>query len=329
MDSQSPVTFNGDSPLHIAVRHDQIEDVRHILIQQQIAVNILNSKHETPLHLACSQRDCAMVQLLIAFGADPHVKDSSGKTAHHRGSSDDITALMNQSLYCHGLWISGPTQTDGDTPLHTAVRLGTVDNVQRMIGEQVVRVNATNASHETSLHLACALGHKHIVNILMDNGADMYVRDCYNNAPIHSAVYEGHVDIIECLINYACDPKIKGYQGRTLLHFACATGSTNLVNFIIEKYGISPMATDAINLTPLHVAASHGQEEVICLLITEYNSPVDCRSNHMLSPLHLACYCGHVSVVKTLVLKFKADVNALNKDGITPFLKAVMGGNYT
>ena len=62
-----------------------------------------------------------------------------------------IVVLINKLLYCHGLWISSPIQTDGGTPLHTAARLGihVVDNVQRMIGKQVVHINATNARHET------------------------------------------------------------------------------------------------------------------------------------------------------------------------------------
>ena len=98
MDSQSPVTFNDDSPLHVAVRQGQIEEVRKILIQQQVDVNILNSKHETPLHLACSQRDSAMVQLLIAFGADPFVKDSNDKIVYHGTSSYDICTLMDTLL---------------------------------------------------------------------------------------------------------------------------------------------------------------------------------------------------------------------------------------
>jgi ankyrin repeat protein len=134
---------------------------------------------------------------------------------------------------------------------------------------------------------------------------------------------------VEYLItNCACDPNIKGYQGRTLLHFACGIGNIKLVTTLIEKYGISPMATDAVNQTPLHIAASHGQEEVVSLLITKYNLIVDCRSNSKLSPLHLACYCtcGHVSVVKTLLLVYKADLNARDESGDTPFLKAVMGG---
>jgi ankyrin repeat protein/GTPase SAR1 family protein len=125
----------------------------------------------------------------------------------------------------------------------------------------------------------------------------------------------------------ACNPKIKGYQGRTLLHFACGIGNVKLITTLIEKYRISPMATDAVNQTLLHIAASHGQEEALRLLITDYNMAVDCRSSHKLSPLHLACYCGHVSVVKMLLLEYKADLNARDESGSTPFLKVTLGGN--
>ena len=252
MDFQSPMTYNGDSPLHVAVRQGQIEDVRKILIQQQVDVNILNSKYETPLHLACSKRDSPVVQLLIAFGADPFIKDSNNKSAYSR-SAFDIGRLMNKILFGHGrrLWIDGPVQADKDSPLHTAVRLGRLDDIQRIIEEKIVDINDTNANHETPLHLACALGHKHIVHILISNGANMYKKDIFNNAPIHGAVSHGHTDTVDYLITIcACNPNIKGYQGRTLLHFACAIGNIKLASTLIEKYGISPMATDAVNQTP-------------------------------------------------------------------------------
>ena len=215
MDFQSPITFNGDSPLHVAVRQGQIEDVREILIQQEVDVNILNSRQETPLHLACSKKDSPIVQLLVAFGADPYIEDSNNKNAY---CGFDVGQLMNKLLYCHGLrlWIDGPIQADNESPLHTAVRLGRVDDIQRILEGKVrvIDINDTNANHETPLHLACALGHKHIVHILISNGANMYKKDNFNNAPIHRAVSQGYIDTVDYLITvHACNPKIKGYQG--------------------------------------------------------------------------------------------------------------------
>ena len=254
MDFQSPTTFNGDSPLHVAVRQGQIEDVREILIHQQADVNILNSKCETPLHLACSKRDSPIVQLLVTFGGDPFIKDSNNKNAYN-GNGFDVSQLMNKLLFSHGLrlWIDGPVQADKESPLHTAVRLGRLDDIQRIIEEKIIDINDTNTNHETPLHLACAFGHKHIVHILISNGADMYKKDYFNNAPIHRAISHGHIDTVDFLITvYACNPRIEGYQGRTLLHFACGARNVKMVATLIEKYGISPMATDAVNQTPPH-----------------------------------------------------------------------------
>ena len=185
MDFQNLIIVNGDSPLHVAVRQGQIEGVREILIKQQVYVNILNSKQETPLYLACSKSNRLAVLLLVAFGADPYIKNSKNQNAYNR-SSFDVHQLMDHLLYSHGLrlWIDGPVQADKESPLHTAVRLGRLDDIQKIIEEKTVDINDTNANHETPLHLACALGHKHITQTLVSNGADVYKKDYLNNAPI-------------------------------------------------------------------------------------------------------------------------------------------------
>ena len=325
-----PNVFNGESPLHVAVRSGQVEDVRKALDQQLENVNCLNSKHETPFHLACSLRHKDIVMLLLAFGADPFIKDSDGNTAYSR-CSWEIGDLMNKMLHHNNLWINGPDNTDGDTLLHSAVRQGDLANAQRLIIiilKQNISINDINASYETPLHIACALGHKPIVHLLVTNGADMYKRDCYNNAPIHRAVAKGHIEVVNLLIaTFSCDPKVlTGYQGRTLLHFASAVGNIELITTTIEEYGISPLASDTIGQTPLHIAASHDQEEVVSLLITKYSSPVDCRSSYNYTPLHLACYYGHISCIKYLVCVHKPDLTLCDDDDDTPLHKACSGG---
>ena len=85
---QKPTIYSRDSPLHVAVRSGQVGVVRRVLDQQVVDVNCLNSKHETPLHLACSLGLKDIVVLLVAFGADAYIKDSAGKTAFNKCNFD-------------------------------------------------------------------------------------------------------------------------------------------------------------------------------------------------------------------------------------------------
>ena len=328
MDHEIPLpnVFDGESPLHVAVRSCQVEDVRKVLDEQLVDVNCLNSKHETALHLACSLRHTDIVVLLIAFGADPFIKDSNGEYVIGR-CSGKMMDLMNIMFLNNNLWINSPTRTEGDTSLHTAVRQGDLDSVRKLLQKDSISTNDINASYETPLHLACALGHKPIVHLLVTNGADMYKRDCYNNAPIHRAMAEGHVEVMNLLIStFGCDFKIRGYQGRTLLHFASAIGNIEVITTIINNGWTIPLVTDAMNQTPLHIAASYGQDKVVSLLIAEYKCPVDSKSSNKFTPLHLACYCGHVNTVRCLLYDHKADLKALDEHGGTPLQKAFMGG---
>ena len=306
-----------------------MENVRKILYQKLVYVNVLNSYLETPLHLACSLGLTNIVILLLSFGADPLIEDSASSTAFERCTrTKDLIELMNKMLYEKYLWIDGPHLTNGDTPLHSAIRRGEIDTAQKFIKQENMDVNQLNSSYETPLHLACALGNESAVHLLVLNGADMYKRDLYNNTPIHRAVAQGHVEIMNLLIlAFGCDAKTTGYQGRSLLHFACAIGNTKLVTLIIENHGISPYATDGMKHTPLHIAASNNHKEIASLIIVKYKCGVDCKSKYNHTPLHLACYRGHTGIVSTLICEHKADISARNHLGFTPLQVAALGGH--
>ena len=215
-----------------------------------------------------------------------------------------------------------------NTPLHDAAKLGQLEKLEIILNRQLMDINSINSSHETPLHLACAFGHKSCIHILVSRSADMYSRDCYNNAPIHRAASMEYVNIIEMLITeFKCDPMIKGYQGRSLLHFASSTSNIGLIEALIQRYRLDPITDlDACGSTPLHIATICGQQEVVNLLIIKYNCPVDIRNEGNETPLYLACYKGHLNVVKTLV-EHGADLSARNWQN-TPLVQvAAIGGH--
>ena len=64
-----------------------------------------------------------------------------------------------------------------DSPLHSAVKLGQLEEVRKLLGEPDVDVNCLNSNRETPLHLACALGHSSIIELLIAYGANVFIKD--------------------------------------------------------------------------------------------------------------------------------------------------------
>lgn len=77
--------------------------------------------------------------------------------------------------------------------------------------------------------------------------------------------------------------------------------------------------------TPLHYVAEEGDLEVVQELIEKYGIPVDIRTKeYQRTPLHLAASNGQLAVVKYL-LSQKAFLYATDKDGSSPLHYAVLG----
>jgi ankyrin repeat protein len=63
----------------------------------------------------------------------------------------------------------------------------------------------------TPLHLACKKGCYEAVQMLLDNQANIYVRDKRDWTPLHYASYNGHPKICKQLLTFSVDedPKLR------------------------------------------------------------------------------------------------------------------------
>ncbi|KIJ05104.1 hypothetical protein PAXINDRAFT_33147, partial [Paxillus involutus ATCC 200175] len=61
-------------------------------------------------------------------------------------------------------------------------------------------VNMQDIHSRTPLHLACSKGHLNIVELLVQNGANLNVQDNYFSTPLHLACSKGHLNIVELLV---------------------------------------------------------------------------------------------------------------------------------
>lgn len=122
---------SGSTPLHFAAQQNNPDHI-HTLIAFGADPNLKNTdKKRTPLHYACQNRKMDAVRALMAHGADPSLPDHEGNTALHGCALWPSSHFDNESdthLISHPLTDLYALNAHGQTPLELAIS----NNAQRL-----------------------------------------------------------------------------------------------------------------------------------------------------------------------------------------------------
>ena len=88
-----------------------------------------------------------------------------------------------------------------------------------------------------SLHEAAKKGNLSEVKRLIEEGADVYVKDENSHPPLYIAVGQGHKDIAELLISKGADVNAVDKKGRTPLDLANYSHHKDLAELLIKHGG--------------------------------------------------------------------------------------------
>lgn len=152
--------------------------------------------------------------------------------------------------------------------------------------------------------------------LLVDNGADVNIKDERGNTPLHYAAQEGQTEIAKILIAKGANVNAKGFKDGTPLHRAAKGGNKDVAVFLLDA-GADVNAENYMERTPLHFAAKNGNIDVVEVLIAR-GAAVNAKDRspgH--TPLHYAAQQGHKEIAE-LLLSNGADVNARDLLAHTP-----------
>lgn len=96
-------------------------------------------------------------------------------------------------------------------------------------------------------------GHVGVVDVLLELGADIHVKDSRNRTALHVVSAGGYDSIANSFISKGADLEIKDENGWTPLHLAALGGSRDAINVLIPK-GADVNSVDNDGHTPLHLA---------------------------------------------------------------------------
>jgi ankyrin repeat protein len=165
-----------------------------------------------------------------------------------------------------------------------------------------------------------------IVELLIEKGADVNVRDDDGYTPLSYAAMIGDFSKVQILLAHNANPKIDGKNDATPMHLSVALGpsaqSPQIIRALIS-HGADIEARDKIGRTPLYIAVEHHHasaeirdiETVDALL--SLKADINAKANRGWTPLHVAVWHGDVGMARYLIAH-GADVHAKDKKGRTP-----------
>ncbi|KAL7920862.1 ankyrin repeat-containing domain protein [Trichoderma austrokoningii] len=148
--------------------------------------------------------------------------------------------------------------------------------------------------------------------------------DKFGRTPLFYAVWNGDVATVELLINAGAIVHLKDHLDGTPISYAICKQHEQVVDLLLRTGDAVKVEDDINNL--FSTAAGRGHDEVVELLLKTSRVDPNAPGPKTRTPLLYAVKGGHVDTMKTL-LSQGADPNYEDRFGWTPLLNAVDNGN--
>jgi ankyrin repeat protein len=219
---------------------------------------------------------------------------------------------------------------DGYTPLMYACLVENIENVKLLV-EHHADVNVFGKNRITALYFS--YNNADIVDYLIKQGANINAKVASGRTPLMIAVSKGKYPAVQKLLENGADLSLRDETGFSAMHFACGqpysddskiSVSPELLELLI-KSGANVDITDFIGLTPLMVATREGLNNLVTILI-EQGVNINQQDSHGFTALFFAAYNNSTDILKNLV-NHNADINIVDFEGVTPLKYAIMNNS--
>ncbi|XP_046555211.1 serine/threonine-protein phosphatase 6 regulatory ankyrin repeat subunit A-like isoform X2 [Haliotis rubra] len=334
---------NGMTPVMCALLSGRM-DVFNLLVSQNADTALTDDDNNSLLHLACLLDDIPDI-LLTKIDAD---------TQGNQGWTPLMKAAVNGSKHAFEQLDKAkanhyPKDDKNNTIVHLACHGGHVSIVKHVL--TMYDINSRGNKGWTPVMYAAASGAKDVFDLLVSSGADVSLKDDYNNSVFQLACVGGNLSIVECLLPKS-EVNSSDYLGRTalmkaaesghirvfdflvsqknhliqtddfnntVLHFACAGGNVDILQHLLTTADLNARGTNG--WSPVMVAARFGKSDVFNLLVSK-EVDLTLKDDHGNNMLHLACRGGDMSITEHLLPEF--DINSRGQDGRTAVMYAAV-----
>ena len=325
-----------ETALHAATSSGHKAVVEELVARHKSVVACRDYSGRTPLHEAVRKNNTEMVRLLLM--EDQTKAHSACDQWQNVQEKDDMRKYWTLSLeesYEYHLDICHC----GYTPLHLAARNGLIEIAIELVERGRARVEVRDCFGATPLHVAACHNHWEMAIKFLNLGADIGINALNGSTPLHSAAACGAVEVIDHLLSRGANLSAVDDSGLTALHYAILNmNSSNLERNILLKTETSSGEQCQLvtfdrtgHLAEFFVEKKHIKntdhyrwlDTFIHLIVR--GSAIDAVDMYGQTALHIAARNGLADAVNVLLQK-RAKLEICDKSGKTPLEVAVENG---
>lgn len=268
----------------------QIEVAKLLLRQEDIDIHAADEDRNTALSKACESGWMRLAQLLLRHGA------TISAICFLRAATERNAAIL-QLLLNTGADIN-TTDSHGDTALTIAASFGYWACVETLLHNNA---NPDHAGEygRTALFTAASKGHREMAELLIRHGASVDRPADDGQTPLMKAVEEGHKDMVLTLLSNNADTECVDSDGLTALYIAAYRRNADVVHSLLD-HGAHVNHTNNRAYPALFAAAMCGAVDVFRLLLRIGPDPARTYDGEW-SELELAASGGHLQIVELLL----------------------------
>lgn len=239
-----------------------------ILLKQPLTdINARQKANATALFMAVSNKFEAMVDLLLAHGADPAICLSQDKTSPlTRAIADGSQTIVQKIVSARPAILNDESSFTeiGSSPLHVAAQQNELAMVSLFLdaGASIDALSTTKKA--TALFVAAQWGHVEVLRTLLQRGANYkwgFVTDSHGRivSPLEQAARHGAVECVELLLSYP-------HCGRVLeeaLHGSFSTALNAKLNHRQDLYKISELIKNVFDKQPIWPAQALLESKIL------------------------------------------------------------------
>ena len=128
------------------------------------------------------------------------------------------------------------------------------EKLTELITNNPFLINKANDINGSTLLIRAVInGNYNNTEILLENGANPNLQNCYGETSLHQAVENRNHKIINLLLDKEANPNIQQKDGETPMHIACVKGDYKIVKLMLH-YGANPRVKTFNEMTALDYA---------------------------------------------------------------------------